>query len=376
MRILVLNYEYPPLGGGAAPVSRDISVQLARRGHDVTVVTMGFHGLSAYEEEQGVRIYRLKCLRGKKSSCMPWEQYTYLLAVRRFMKNHMKSHTYDICHTHFVIPTGEAARWVKDKYGIPYVITAHGSDVEGYNSKKYMKIMHRFLRPSWRKIVKGSEGVIAPSDYLLSLMKKEYDGGNYIQIPNGLDVKKYSEIANRDKKEKRILLMGRMQKYKNMQTAIRAVAAVHRSGWTVDILGDGPYRGELEQLVSELGLADCVRFHGWIDNNSKEQLAYLQKASVYITASHFENCPMAVLETTAAGCYPLLSDIPGHRQLIGDDQYYFAPDDVQGLANRLGKVMDKEPAEVDCGLDVSRYDWEQIIRRYEDVLQKVDERDL
>lgn len=126
MRILVLNYEYPPLGGGAAPVSRDISIQLAKRGHDVTIVTMGFHGLLAYEEEQGVKIYRLKCLRGKKSSCMPWEQYSYLLAVRHFMKSHMKSHTYDVCHTHFVIPTGEAAKWVKDKYGIPYVITEIG----------------------------------------------------------------------------------------------------------------------------------------------------------------------------------------------------------------------------------------------------------
>ncbi len=376
MKILVLNYEYPPLGGGAAPVSRDISIQLANKGHEVTVITMGFRGLSAYEEDQGVKIYRLKCLRSKKSSCMPWEQYTYLLAVRNFMRKHMKSHTYDVCHTHFVIPTGEAAKWVKAKYGIPYVITAHGSDVEGYNSKRYMKIMHRFLRPSWRKTVKGSEGVIAPSDYLLSLMKKEFSGGNYILIPNGLHVKKYNEISDRDKKEKRILLMGRMQKYKNMQTAIRAVAAVDRSGWTVDILGDGPYRGELEKLVSELELTDCVKFHGWIDNNSPEQLAYLQKASVYITASQFENCPMAVLETAAAGCYPLLSDIPGHRQLIGDDQYYFEPDDVQGLARKLQKVLGEMCADLDCGIDVSHYDWEQIIRRYEDVLKKADERNI
>lgn len=162
--------------------------------------------------------------------------------------------------------------------------------------------------------------------------------------------------------------MGRIQKFKNMQTAIRAFAAVDRSGWTVDILGDGPYRGELEQLVEKLGLTDCVRFRGWIDNNSKEQLAYLQKASVYISASQLENCPMAVLETVAAGCYPLLSDIPGHRQLIGDDQYFFAPDDVRGLADKLKEVMEKDCADLDCGIDVSRYDWEQIIRQYEDVL--------
>lgn len=376
MKILVLNYEYPPLGGGAAPVSRDISTQLAKRGHDVTVVTMGFRGLPAYEEEQGVKIYRLPCLRSKKNSCMPWEQYTYLLAVRHFMKEHMKCHTYDVCHTHFVIPTGEAARWVKQKYGISYVITAHGSDVEGHNTKKYMKIMHKLLRSSWRKIVKGSEAVIAPSNYLLSLMKKEFSGGNYIQIPNGLPVKKYSQIADRNKKEKRILLMGRMQEHKNMQTVLRAMAAVDRSGWTVDILGDGPYREELERLVRELGLTDCVKFHGWIDNNSDEQLSYLQKASVYITASQFENCPMAVLETAAAGCYPLLSDIPGHRQLIGDDKYYFQPDDVEGLAEKLKCVLEKESVDFENQIDVSRYDWEQIIRLYEEVLQKADRKNI
>lgn len=376
MKILVLNYEYPPLGGGAAPVSRDISTHLAKRGHDITVVTMGFRGLPAYEEEQGVKIYRLRCLRSKKNSCMPWEQYTYLLAVRHFMREHMKCHTYDACHTHFVIPTGEAARWVKHKYGIPYVITAHGSDVEGHNTKKYMKIMHKLLRPSWRKIVKGSEAVIAPSNYLLSLMKKEFSGGNYIQIPNGLPVKKYSRIADRNKKEKRILLMGRMQEHKNMQTVLRAVAAVDRSGWTVDILGDGPYREELERLVRELGLTDCVKFHGWIDNNSDEQLSYLQKASVYITASQFENCPMAVLETAAAGCYPLLSDIPGHRQLISDDKYYFQPDDVEGLAEKLKCVIEKGSVDFENQIDVSRYDWEQIIRLYEEVLQKADRKNI
>lgn len=376
MKILVLNYEYPPLGGGAAPVSRDISAQLAGHGHDVTVVTMGFHGLPAYEEEQGVKIYRLRCLRSRKNSCMPWEQYTYLLSVRYFMREHMKCHTYDICHTHFVIPTGEVARWVKQRYGIPYVITAHGSDVEGYNTKKYMKIMHKLLRSSWRKIVKGSEAVIAPSNYLLSLMKKEFSEGNYVQIPNGLHVKKYSRIADQNKKEKRILLMGRMQKYKNMQLAIRAVAAVDRSGWTVDVLGDGPYREELERLVRELGLTDCVKFHGWIDNNSDEQLSYLQKASVYITASQFENCPMAVLETVAAGCYPLLSDIPGHRQLIGDDKYYFQPDDVEGLAEKLKCVIEKKKVDFENQIDVSRYDWEQIIRLYEEVLQKADRKNI
>lgn len=378
MKILVLNYEFPPLGGGAAPVSRDISIQLSKKGHDVTVVTMRYKDLPEYEEMQGVKIYRIKCLRSKKSSCMPWEQYTYLRAMRHFMKNHMQSHTYDICHVHFVIPTGEAAKWIKEKYHIPYAITAHGSDVEGYNQKKYMKIMHTLLRPSWRKIVNQSEGVIAPSIYLKSLMEAEYSHGKYILIPNGLDIAKYRKLAVYGKKDKKILLMGRMQKSKNMQTVLKALSLIDLSGWSIDVLGDGPYRTELEDLVKELKLMEHVKFCGWINNGSEEQMNYLQRSSVYITGSYFENCPMAVLETIAAGCYPLLSDIPAHRQLIPDDEYYFKADDVQGLAKKLKRIIaiEEGDAVLKHDIDISRYDWENIIDQYESVLQEASERKL
>ena len=86
MNILVLNYEFPPLGGGGAPVSRDIARQYSKMGHKVVVLTMGYKDLPTYETVDGVEIFRLKCWRSKKSSCMPWEQYTYILAVKKFMK--------------------------------------------------------------------------------------------------------------------------------------------------------------------------------------------------------------------------------------------------------------------------------------------------
>lgn len=370
MKILVLNYEFPPLGGGASPVSRDISIRLRKLGHEITVVTMGFKGLPFYEEIDGVGVYRLKCWRSKKSSCMPWEQFTYLLAVRKFLRKHLMENQYDVCHTHFIIPTGDAAQWVQRKYHIPYVITAHGSDVEGYNQKIYMKIMHKFLRPFWRSIVKDSAKVIAPSEYLLGLMRQELSTGNYILIPNGLDIAMYKNLClSNFQKENRILLMGRMQKSKNFQTVLRAIARADMHGWKVDVLGDGPYREELEKLSKELGIADRVMFHGWIDNASSEQLSYLKKTSVYITASHFENCPMAVLETIAAGCYPLLSDIPAHRQFIKDDQYFFEMDNENELAQKIEKLVSRRWNRDRNFIDISKYEWENIIRRYEDVLK-------
>ena len=73
MDILVLNYEYPPLGGGAAPVCRDLAIKMAEKGNKVTVLTMGYPQLAFRETVDGVEIIRVRCLRKKKSSCMPWD---------------------------------------------------------------------------------------------------------------------------------------------------------------------------------------------------------------------------------------------------------------------------------------------------------------
>lgn len=369
MNILVLNYEFPPLGGGASPVSRDISIQLKNRGHEVTVLTMGFQALADYEEIQGVKVHRLKCLRTQKNVCKPWEQFTYLLAVRSFMKNHMKTQHYDVCHTHFIIPTGEAARWIHKKYHIPYVITAHGSDVEGHNKKTSMKIMHRMLRNSWRKIVNDSAGVVAPSKYLQNLMNSNYAWNKYTYIPNGINYKSYRELAAPEWKEERILVMGRLQAFKGVQLILRALARVDLRGWEVDILGDGPYREELEQLSDKLKLTEKVHFHGWIDYGTEEQLKYLRKASIYVSASQFENCPMSVIEAAAAGCYPLLSDILAHRQLISEDEYYFDVDDVGTLAEKINKCISRGVNSLSMGIDVSKFDWDQVIPQYEEMLE-------
>jgi len=371
MKVLVLNYEFPPLGGGAAPVSRDLAIALGKLGHEVHVITMGFSELPDYVElEGGVKLYRIKCLRKHKSSCSPVEQFSYLISLIVFMKKHTELHDCDVCHTHFVIPTGEGARWVKVLFGIPYIITAHGSDVEGHNTKLSMRIMHKILRCGWRKIVRQSEGVISPSVYLKSLMQNNYSKGVYYHIPNGIDYELYSELAARSKR-KQILIMGRLQRFKNVQFVLSALAKVEIDGWKTLVLGDGPYRNELERQVEKIGLRS-VEFLGWIDNKSPEQLGIIGESYIYISASQFENCPMSVVETTVAGCYPLLSDIPAHRQLIADSKYYFELNDVDSLVNRLQKQMLLYDGNNISDLpNMSLYCWDNIGKEYEKLLQSI-----
>lgn len=373
MKILVLNYEYPPLGGGAAPVCRDLALGMAKKGHQVTVVTMGFLGLPQYEECDGVEIYRLKCLRMKAHACMPWEQASYILEAKIFLKKHLRSHSYDVCHTHFVIPTGPIAEWIKERYKISFVITAHGSDVEGHNGKTWMKAMHRILRPAWRKIVREAYAVAAPSKYLLDLMNREMRSDKYMLIPNGLDIGRYR--ADCSMKEKHILLMGRMQESKNFQTVLKAVAMIPDkiwNDWHVDILGDGPYRETLEELCASLEIQTRVTFHGWIENGTPEQIDYLKRSAIYISASHFENCPMAVLEAVASGCWPLLSDIDGHRQFFPEEnscQYFFRADDVNELVWKIENILQYDPKGKEIDIDFSDYKISQITERYITLLE-------
>lgn len=370
LNILVLNYEFPPIGGGAGVVSYDISKRLVEAGHRVDVITMGFANLPAYEERDGIQIYRVKCIRKKKAVCYPWEQFSYIISAIHFLRKHMKKNRYDINHTHFIIPTGPISYWLKRKYGLEYVITAHGSDVAGYNQKRF-KALHKILIGPWRVIVRNAKEVVSPSLYLQDLLNKSGRGlKKYPIIPNGIDLETYLPLRVMPKNN-HIIVMCRLQEAKNVQTVIRAfemfVAQEGYGDWKLDILGDGPYKKNLEQLVKELGIEKKVYFHGWIPNRSDEQLKLLGNARIYVSASTFENCPMSVLEAIASGAYPLVSDIPAHRQILPERKCWFGVNDSSDLAKLF--IESAKNVDMNVALDIEAYDWKKITHQYEEILQ-------
>ena len=370
LNILVLNYEFPPIGGGAGVVAYDISKRLAEAGHQVTVVTMGFEQLPSYEEKDGMRIYRVKCIRKKKAVCYPWEQLSYILSAVHFLRRHMKENHYDINHSHFIIPTGPISYWLKKKYGLEYVITSHGSDVAGYNQKRF-KFLHKILIGPWRVIVQNAREVISPSLYLKDLLEKSGPGlKKYPIIPNGIELETYLPLKSREKKN-HVIVMCRLQEAKNVQTVIRGfarfVSKTEYKDWHLDILGDGPYKEVLENLAKELGINDKVQFHGWVPNRSEKQLELLGQAKIYVSASTFENCPMSVLEALAAGVYPLVSDIPAHRQILPVENQLFGMNDIVQLSEKLAEAA--KLTDWNLPLDISAYDWKVVMQKYEEILQ-------
>lgn len=354
MKILVLNYEFPPLGGGGGPVSYETAKGYVARGHTVDVVTAGFAGLPAREEKDGMTIYRVKCWRTKKEISHPWEQASYLISAYRFVNRELDVSSYDVCHAHFIIPTGWLALRLKKRYGLPYVLSAHGSDVLGHNRR--FRFLYPLVRPGWRRIVAGASVVVCASTFLSERVRALAPGATIDKIPNSIGAQFIPQ-----KKEKLILAASRLSVGKRVGMIVEALKSVDLGDWKVVIVGDGT---ELDTLKKETADNPAVTFTGWLDRSDARLAELYGKAGVFISASAFDSMPVAVLEGLAAGCYPLLSDIAPHKELALGEEHFFK--DASELSEKLKSAM-ALPLEP-FPYDVSAYRTGPIVSSYEQLL--------
>src|SRR5664279_4466783 len=106
MRILFLNYEYPPLGGGGGVVMAALARELART-HAVTVLTSGGLGLPSEALEGGVRVLRVPVFFRRELAVANFpSMLAYLpMAALRAWRERLRGQ-FDVINTHFVVPTG------------------------------------------------------------------------------------------------------------------------------------------------------------------------------------------------------------------------------------------------------------------------------
>jgi glycosyltransferase involved in cell wall biosynthesis len=117
-----------------------------------------------------------------------------------------------------------------------------------------------------------------------------------------------------------VVFLGRLRKYKGAQHAIRAMAQVRAKvpGARLDVVGDGPYRPELQRLTSSLGLTDHVRFLGALPHSKKVEA--LNAAQVGVMPSPKEGWGLTVIEANACGVPVVASRSPGLVESVRDGE--------------------------------------------------------
>ena len=361
MKILTLNYEYPPVGGGGATVTAQLCEHLAARGHQVDVVTMRHKNLPHEETVRGVRIIRTPSWRSRADICRTPEMATYLLGAKHTALALARENRYDIIHAHFIIPTGPLAAWLHKKTGIPYLITCHGSDVPGYNPDRF-SLAHKLLMPTWKKLVRTAPALASPSRALADLMKSHVPGLEVSIIPNGYEITAFDVSGP---KQNSILLCSRLLPRKGFQYVIEAVRDLTLN-WHVHIVGEGPHRPALEKRAE--GSKTPITFHGWLDREDPAFTELYETSAIFVFPSEMENFPTVLLEAASAGCAIITSTAGGCPEVVGDAAVLVEPQNPDAIKNALLDLIDnphKRQALADAAVKrVRRFTWPAIADQY------------
>lgn len=371
MHILTLCYEYPPIGGGGAKVVAGLINTLADQGNNIDLVTMGFQNLPHFQTLNGVGIYRVPCLRRKASICHPHEMASYLFMAQPILSKLIHQGRYDVNHTHFIFPDGLLAYRLKQLTGLPYVITAHGSDVPGYNPNRF-KLLHLLMKPIWQKVVNKADAIASPSRFLSELIEKNVPGKPVHVIPNGFNSDRFKTNAHLPD---RVLVVSRVFERKGIQYLIQALDGMN-TPIHVDIVGSGPYLDSIKEIAQTIHTRAKIVFHEWLENDSSELQALYEQASIFIFPSEAENFPIVLLEAMAAGLAIITTKETGCAEVAGEAALLVSPRDPQAIRRALETLLANPDLRKSLGVAAqqrveSQFSWLTIAKQYMAVYQKV-----
>ncbi len=330
----MLNHEFPPVGGGASPVTLELCRALVRQEHHVDVVTMHFKGTPRQETIEGVRIYRTPALRKRPDICHTHELATYVPGALAKTLRLIRQNHYDIIHCHFMVP-GSLLAYLMSKFsGVPYLVTCHGTDVPRHNPDRF-KWVHRAIGPAWRYLAGHASLVTSPSEYLKDSILTACATAKVKVIPNGINLDRFSP----DEKTRDILMCSRILAFKGFQHVIQAVKDEDLPG-CIHIIGEGPYLPELKRLA-----VDCktrIQFWGWLDQKDAQFSELFNRCSIFVFPSEAENFPTVLLEAMAAKMAIITSTAGGCSEVVGNAARFVCPGDIEGIRNQLIELSQSE----------------------------------
>lgn len=370
MRILVVNYEFPPLGGGAGNATAHLSREMALLGHDVTVLTSSWRGLPSIEHRDGFSIVRVPVIRRRMDRCTPLEMLTFVGSALFKATLICWRTPPQVIITFFGIPCGPIGFGMKALFGIPYVVSLRGGDVPGFQPYDLARY-HRFLAGVIRFLWRHAGSVVANSNGLARLASQTAPELPLVVIPNGVDPQRFSPSVRRSPEGPlRVGVVGRLVFQKGVDVLLHALPLIPSCvPISLDIIGDGGARPELERLSQNLGLERQVRFLGW--KTPAEMPGVYRGLDVFALPSRDEGMPNVVLEAMASGLPVVATQISGNEELIvqGKTGFLVPPEAPRSLADAL-MTLARDPVLRDSmGLAArilveEKYTWSRVAKQY------------
>lgn len=375
MRLLFLNYEFPPLGGGAATASRHLIREWTTMGVEVTVVTSHFPGLPWREERDGAVIHRLPVFRRRRDRGRIGEMALYMAGASLLSPVLATRWKPDAALAFIGIPSGPIAWGLKRLTGVPYLVCLRGGDVPGFRCEG-VDGFHRLLAPMTRRVWGQAAAVTANSQGLADLARGFMPDLAVPVIPNGVDAALFHPDAAgpaSDDGPVRLLAVGRLVGQKGFDLLFDALAQPGLERAELDLVGDGEWRAALQQQAARLGLTERIRFRGWLD---REDLAVIyREADLFVLSSRDEGMPNVVLEAMASGLPVVSTAVAGACDLVveGETGLLVPPEDAMALAGAIRCLLHSAPTRAAFGVQgrrrvESHFSWRVAATRFLDLI--------
>ena len=324
MKILMLTWEYPPrVVGGIARVVHDLSHRLIKDGHEVTVVTYREGETPYFEDDKGVKVYRVDNYMINPNNFIDWIMQMNFNMVAKVNQIIAEQGGFDVIHAHDWL-VAYAAKTIKNSYDIPIVATIHATEA-GRNSGIHDETQRYINDTEWMLTYEATE-VIVNSNYMKGEIQRLF-GLPFEKInvvANGVNLTKFSGM-DRDysfrrrfamDNEKIILFMGRLVYEKGIQHLIAAMPKVLEGYHDAKLViaGRGGMIDQLRAQVDALGISEKVYFAGYMNGKDVEKL--YKAADISVFPSTYEPFGIVALEGMLAERPIVVSDACGLGEIV------------------------------------------------------------
>jgi glycosyltransferase involved in cell wall biosynthesis len=377
VNLLLINYEYPPLGGGAGNATMFLSRALHRLGHPTAVLTSAWGEQRGICDDHGVAIHRLPVSRREANRASAGEMFGFVRAALAAAPEVARRHRAEAVIVFFTLPCGPVALRLHRRLGLPYLVSLRGGDVPGLVPE--IAWQHRLLTPLRRRILRAATAIVA-NDAGLADLSRRADPFPVEVVHNGVDTDFFRPAASSrpGSKPTEILFVGRLHRQKNLLFFLEQLARLHAAepgAWQFTVVGDGEERRTLELAAETLGVGSITSWLGW-QKDKQDLVRRYQQADLVINPSLYEGMPNVVLEAMACGRPVVASDIPGNNTLVrsGETGLLFPLGDGAALRRALATLRHEPVAARRLGENARRrmeaeFSWAHVAQSYLELLR-------
>ncbi len=374
MKILMLNYEFPPIGGGAAKASLCLLRQFAGR-DDLRVdmlTSLPKPGFKREKFSDNIIIHKIGIHKKHLHFWRRSEVIEWLVRAGFQYRRLLRENDYDLAHAFFGFPTGWLCYRKAGK--LPYIISLRGSDVPGQHGR--LQLDYKILAPAFRAIWKNASALVACSDGLKERAMRFLPSVSIDVIGNGVELDRFFPAEAAEKSEVlRLLTVGRLSVTKRIEMLIDAVEILYRTACKLHftIVGGGQMERQLRKIVTERELGEVIEITGRMDSEKMPEV-YRQN-DIFISASMQEGMSNAMLEAMATGLPIVTTRCEGLAELIDGNGLIVEQDSAEEIAKAVKRLTE------DSGLykkmstaarkQAEKFDWANVASSYIEKYRKI-----